>query len=459
MEYDLDMKSVIPKAPAYRRFLLLIALVVVWRVSAGCSHEPSETLTIAFSNDMNGEIRSCGCAADDFGGLGRRATLLNIVRDSTENFVLLDAGDFFGRELNYGKEKADVTMKSMVLMGYDGVVLGEKEFGFGVDYIVKRAGEIGLPVLVANLYDAATDSLLFPPSWVVNFASGLNVGLIGVVGARLKMPPQVPQGRLRFGDPKQAVEREIEELGDEVDIIVVLAHMPRGEAWKIVSDIPDVDLVVSGHEGKPMRTTRRVGNGFILQNSSKGLYMGVAFAVLEKDRRGIRNLTNQFLPLSQIYQDDEAIFKLFRAYDMSVAAKEKSAIPAAIFEARAGLKKPFAGSEACRDCHETEYEIWKSSEHAKAFAILEERSRQYDRDCTPCHTTGFYARGGFERLTVTPQLVDVGCEACHGNGHDHVLDPDAANTPDDAAESCRACHNAEQSPDFDFDTRWAHIQH
>jgi hypothetical protein len=458
MEYDLDMKSIIPETPAYRRFLLLVVLVVFWLVSAGCSQERSETLTIAFSNDMNGEIRSCGCAADDFGGLGRRATVLHIVRDSTENFLLLDAGDFFGRDLNYGKEKADVTMKSMVLMGYDGVVLGEKEFGFGVDYIVKRTEEIGLPVLAANLYDAGSDSLLFPPSWVVNFASGLNVGLIGVVGSLLKMPTQVPTGRLRIGDPKRAVQREIEELGDDVDIIVVLAHMPRGEAWKIVSDIPDVDLVVSGHDGKPMRTIRRVGNGFILQNSSKGLYMGVAFAVLQKDRRGIGKLTNQFLPLSQIYQDDEAISKLFRSYDMSVAAKAKSAIPAAVFEARAGLKKPFAGSETCRECHESEYDIWESSGHAKAFAILEERSRQYDKDCTPCHTTGYYALGGFERLALTPQLVDVGCEACHGNGHDHVRDPDAS-TPGEAAESCRACHNADQSPDFDFDTRWAHIQH
>jgi hypothetical protein len=453
------MKTKLRELHGWHRWVLFSFAFTIWIAIGGCSQEPPETLTIAFSNDLRGEIRSCGCPANDFGGLGRRATLLEIVRDSTDHFLLVDAGDFFGVELNYGKEKADVTMKSMAWMGYDAVVIGEKDFGFGVDYIVRRTQEIGLPVVVANVYDAVADTLLFPPSWVVEYASGLSVGLIGVMGNGLKLPPQVPEGVIRITEPIDAIKRELEEIRDRVEYVVVVAHLSRREAQAIATDVPEVDLVVFGHEGRPSGKgkSRRFGNAFLLQSPGKGLYLGVAFAVLDGDG-GIRKINRFQHPLSKDYEDHEAVAKLFRSYDMNVAAKEKSDIPSALFDARAGLKKPFAGSEACRECHETEYAVWKQSKHAEAFAILEGRARQYDRDCIPCHTTGFYKRGGFEHVTVTPELVDVGCESCHGNGHDHESDPGTLFT-DTAGETCRECHNDAQSPNFDFDAAWDRIRH
>jgi 2',3'-cyclic-nucleotide 2'-phosphodiesterase (5'-nucleotidase family) len=436
---------------------LVVCGLALAAMAAGCSKEQSETLTVVYSNDLKGVIRSCGCPVNDFGGLGRRATFVDITRDSTKNFLLIDAGDFFGAELNYGNEKADVTMKSMAFMGYDAVVLGEKDMGFGVDYIVKRSREVGLPVLVANLFDAAGDSLLFPPSWTVEYPSGLVAGLIGVMGNQLKLPPQVKKGSIRIGDPVQAIRREIKALGDQVDLVVVVAHLTRREAQTIAQEVPEVDLVVFGHEGRPMRTVRRFGNAFVLQVADEGRYMGIAFAVLDGEG-GIRKLDSYFPPMSKEYEDHEAIGKLFRAYDMNVAAKEKSTLSGAVVEARAGLKKPFAGSAACGECHEAEHAVWEESKHAHAFEILVGESREYDRDCIPCHTTGFFKRGGFEHLAVTPDLIDIGCESCHGNGHDHIQDPDTA-TDGDARAACGHCHTPEQDADFDFGPHWERIQH
>lgn len=438
--------------------------VAVWggalaAVVLGCGGGPEkkESLTIAFSNDMLGEIRSCGCAAKDLGGLGRRASYVVTVRDSTENFLALEGGDFFGSELNYGKEKADLTLKAMAWMRYDGVVIGENEFGFGLDYIVKRPRELGVPVIVANLRDAKTDTLLFPPTRELTLPSGLRVGLIGVISRGLKFPPQVDADAIRIEEPISVVERYAKELEGRVDLIVVLAHMPRGLAQAIPQRVLAVDLVVSGHEGKPMRRIRRFGRAFVLQVADRGRYVGVAHAALNEERK-ISSLVTDVSPLTTAWEDHEAIAKLFRSYDLSVAAKEETNIPAAVFEARAGLKKPFAGSQACEDCHEDIYAQWLTTKHAHAIDVLKEQSRHYDRDCTPCHTTGFYRLGGFENIAVTPELVNVGCESCHGNGHDHVEDTDVP--PDgDPVGACRECHTVDQTPDFDFDTYWDRIRH
>jgi hypothetical protein len=185
--------------------------------------------------------------------------------------------------------------------------------------------------------------------------------------------------------------------------------------------------------------------------------VGVAFAVLG-DERPIRTLSFGTTALSSYYADHEAVEKLFRSYDLSIVAKEKSAVPSGVYEARQGIERPYVGAEACKDCHTDIYDQWAGTKHAYAFEILLGKNREYDRDCTPCHTTGFYKRGGFEGLEVTPELVHVQCEACHGNGHQHANDPDMA-PEGDAVGVCVSCHNADQTPDFDFERYWARIAH
>lgn len=426
--------------------------------ASGCAEKrKNETLTIAFSNDLEGEIRSCGCPTDDFGGLGRRATFLRIVADTTENFLLVDAGDFFGAELDFGPEKAEITIKSMVLMDYDAVVIGEKDLGFGLDFILDKSAEYGLPVIVSNLRYAATNELVFPPHKITVLSSGLKVGLIGVMHPRLKLPPQVIPGSILIDDPAEAVKTEIEALRGNVDIIVLLAHADQRGAQNLAREFPEIDVVVHGHQGRPTRKAQKQGRAYVMQTTRQGQYMGVAFAVLNEDRK-IRSLATQFERLSDKFSEDEAVVKIFKSYGMSVFAKEKADLPPAIYEAQDGVKNPFPGSESCKDCHLVEFEQWLTTKHAGAFETLIGESRQTDRDCVPCHTTGFYKRGGFENLEKTPHLTGVGCESCHGNGHDHGVNPETA-TATKPETTCRGCHTDEWTPDFDFAVFWGRIQH
>ena len=100
-------------------------------------------------------------------------------------------------------------MKSMVLMNYHAVVIGEKELGFGVDFLVERSADIGLPIIVSNLSYAESGDLLFPPSTTTTLSSGLTVGLIGVMSHRLKLPPQVESGTgQNLGDTNLAHARK-----------------------------------------------------------------------------------------------------------------------------------------------------------------------------------------------------------------------------------------------------------
>ncbi len=431
--------------------LAALAMVAVSLSGCGVFTREPERLAIVYTNDVRGEIRSCGCATHDLGGLGRRATFMKVFRDTTQADVLLvDAGDFFSASINYGKEKADLTLKSMALMGYDGVVPGENEFSFGVDYFRERVRAVGLHVIAANLVDVAGDTLLFPASREVTLASGLRVGLIGVVSAALKMPPQVAPGSLAIREPAAAVQATVEALRPRVDVVVVLAHMSRGEIKTVAEALTGVDAVVNGHEGLPMRQVKRWGEPYVLQISAKGMYIGVANATLGGDKR-VARVTNSVVGLDKTFADHEAVAKLFQAYDMDVVAREKAALPI-------GHALTFAGAQACRACHAPIFEQWKGTRHAHAFEVLTSQKREFDRDCTPCHTTGFFKQGGFINASATPHLSGVQCEACHGNGSEHAKTP-SVKTDTIAKSTCRSCHTAEQTPEFDFATFWSRIDH
>ena len=147
----------------------------------------------------------------------------------------------------------------------------------------------------------------------------------------------------------------------------------------------------------------------------------------------------------------------------------------------------FVGPEACRECHEEQYDSWGGTRMANSFDVLlpgeKIQAKQMvglDPDfdysgeevCLSCHTTGYGLVGGFISLEETPEMAGVSCEACHGHGGtyvDGVMDPSAPDfRTSEAREAglvypptetvCRVCHN-ESSPfvgmeyQFDFDER------
>jgi peroxiredoxin len=120
-------------------------------------------------------------------------------------------------------------------------------------------------------------------------------------------------------------------------------------------------------------------------------------------------------------------------------------------------KAGYSGSEACEICHESEHETWLFTKHARAFDTLVKHGDSTDPECVSCHVVGYGEPGGFIRTSDTPQLENVGCEACHGPGGTHLSD-EPVEEPD-YEKICVRCHNPEHSLGFDFATFLPRISH
>jgi hypothetical protein len=95
--------------------------------------------------------------------------------------------------------------------------------------------------------------------------------------------------------------------------------------------------------------------------------------------------------------------------------------------------------------------------------------RDRDPTCVGCHVTGYLRPGGTGDIRLaTARLRDVGCEACHGPGVDHVAasgdvtPPGAPVAKHETAATgglrrqvpssvCLGCHTPDQTnSDFDY---------
>jgi predicted CXXCH cytochrome family protein len=99
----------------------------------------------------------------------------------------------------------------------------------------------------------------------------------------------------------------------------------------------------------------------------------------------------------------------------------------------------YTGSGMCQPCHEEVFETWKASKHAAEF-----KPENGDlQKCSICHSTGLSA------ANQVPIEMNVGCEACHGPGENHVSsdgDPEKIVTST-SADICGRCHNGNRSDD------------
>ncbi|WP_461209645.1 cytochrome c family protein [Desulfocurvus sp. DL9XJH121] len=117
----------------------------------------------------------------------------------------------------------------------------------------------------------------------------------------------------------------------------------------------------------------------------------------------------------------------------------------------------FVGAEACKDCHEQEYENFtkfakKAHSDRSVKLMASDLTEEEIKTCFTCHTTGYGQPGGFVSFEKTPQLAIAGCEVCHGPGSLHVEeggDPSLIKG-DLALQDCETCHNEERVGAFNF---------
>lgn len=213
-------------------------------------------------------------------GLSRTASIIAEIRAEATNSLLVDNGDFLqgnpmGDYIAYerGMKEGDMhpIITAMNTVGFDAATIGNHEFNYGLDFLMKSTAGANFPVVLSNLALEAganprADKTLFKPYAILDRtltdgAGNSHAIKVGVIGFT---PPQVMnwdrkhlEGNVTARDIVETATAYVPEMREAgCDIIVALSHSGIGSAQHSdgmenasvpLAGIDGIDAVVTGH--------------------------------------------------------------------------------------------------------------------------------------------------------------------------------------------------------------------
>jgi 2',3'-cyclic-nucleotide 2'-phosphodiesterase (5'-nucleotidase family) len=279
-------------------------------------------LTILFSSDLLGKVRSCGCTVKDMGGLGRRATFIEGVRASVDNLIVVDAGDMFGPGLDFNENEAQLAFESFSMMGLNEFTPGETDFVFGAPFLEELAKRATFDVLAANLVDRATGQPLFGAAYTVKeLPGGLRVGITGVLDEGIRFPAYIDTSSFTVLPASETLARLLPELKRKADLLILLSHSGMERSKALALEAPGFDLVVVGH-GKPIvKDLEKAGESIMLATGGEGQYVGRIDLKISAGGR-IDDGQLRLEPIEDSIELHPGVKELFKKYGVELTDKE-----------------------------------------------------------------------------------------------------------------------------------------
>jgi 2',3'-cyclic-nucleotide 2'-phosphodiesterase (5'-nucleotidase family) len=223
------------------------------------------------------------------GGLARRVDYVEKIRSERQWTLVLDSGDlFFGVPVNPDKDaalkKARLIGRAYRRMGAVAVNVGDLDLLQGVDFLRQEHVQ-GLPFVSANLLDPSKQRPFFPP-YLIREISGIRVAFFGL------LPPEsgpqagpairgANEGKILITDPAEAARKTMQELKGRADLIILLSDLGLYQDQMVAKAVPGIHFILGGHEGRLLGRSQQTGETYILQSSTKGMYVGRLRVLIE----------------------------------------------------------------------------------------------------------------------------------------------------------------------------------
>lgn len=384
------------------------------------------------------------------------------MRTEAPGLLLLSAGDFYAEKGILEMYRSRFLANMMVLARYDAVALGENELSYELKAIREEA-QTGLPVICANLY--FEDERLFQP-YIIKETGGSKIGIFALLGEN---PGDVDGIELR--DPVIEgldIVTQLEEEG--CDMVILLAHFKREELESLLHNMEGIDLVVRGHTERGEKASSdcadTIGGSFqdlgvpVLYSGDKGRALGRA--VMSPSAGGWELTDTTLVSLPKSAPIDTMVASMLNDFMVEEGERRKR-MQVTQFVSRdpitGKLREKYIGMETCARCHDRTASDFMVSPHFRTFKRLTESGNERNTECLACHTTGYRRFSGYDPESDEKggiNLRGVQCEACHGPGTKHTRD---GKYKERARKRCRDCHDAKNSPHFNFQTYWAKVGH
>jgi 2',3'-cyclic-nucleotide 2'-phosphodiesterase (5'-nucleotidase family) len=311
-------------------FLFALLLGIPLLIPNLCFPEQAwhKSLTILFGDSVNGMIEPCpSCdGGSPLGGLARRGSWVQSVRETRKEFLLLDSGDLFfdryrkaipAEDVTALSEKAHLILKCYNLLGYDALGIGDDDLTLGKDFLADLSKNASFPFISSNLMDKETGEPLFN-AHVIKEAGGLRIGIFSLVSPYFFSGDSDPRTRgIAFREPLEEAKSILGKIRPKTDLVVLLSHLGYTADIELAETVPGIDVILGGHSERSLSYPICVRDTIIVRTGSKGLNVGKLHVRPAPDRSSRPDASLEAaIPLSHSEKEHPEIAEWVEAYKM-----------------------------------------------------------------------------------------------------------------------------------------------
>lgn len=219
----------------------------------------SKHLTVLHTNDVHSYIDPFPPnhpKSPNRGGVARRASLIESIRQENPNVLLLDAGDIFQGTPYFNYYGGELELKLMSMMKYDLATLGNHDFDNGIDGFYSQRHHANFDFVSANYnFDNTVLNGIVKPYKIIH-KNGIKIGIFGLGIELAGLVDKKNYKETVYLNPVEIAKDMTRILKKEkCDLIICLSHIgyqyknepDKISDLKLASLTKDIDLIIGGH--------------------------------------------------------------------------------------------------------------------------------------------------------------------------------------------------------------------
>jgi hypothetical protein len=419
-----------------KRLLVSICVLAFAALSMSAIPKPSaqkgfaeNSLVIFLTGNDLGQLKPCGCAGGQLGGLDRRLAVFDTIPKTQR--LLIHTGSFIEKQSQQDLIKFNIIVRALAILGYDVVNLDAGD--------VDTAEKTGLLDAMSGIFNVLNSHRPGDPDANAKFTKTFSIGnkKLAVTIAAFDASNGNTDGIYELFDylPKNKTANILILNQCDEAITASIAEMGIVDAV-ICPTTSDKPMIIGNHDAKPL----------VFSVGLYGRYITKLTVTVDVNDKLDFNFSD--VPVTEDLPQQKELVELYKSYQGIV--KE-----AGLLEKTPKYQVPdsleYIGTHACAVCHEhaDEYDIWQTKPHSDAFNTLEKVGSQFDPECIVCHTVGMEYKSGYINEKQSDYLKNNGCENCHGPGSEHLRTLGKTKMPDQNPKAaCLSCHTPDHSGEF-----------
>ncbi len=288
-----------------------IVLILTWIAACTALSAQEEAVKILYFNDAH-EPDMVSTEGGYLGGVARMKTVVDSIRQSSPDALLLFGGDLGGGTLAGKLYRGSIMVDFLSEIGVDYANYGQHDFDYGLDNTQALTRRSKFTWISSNTLTTEGSPIDGSVPFVIHRIGSTSIGIIGLVD---KVDTSSPRSGITQRDIMDCAKSAIGHLSG-VDYIIAITQMNSKLNEQLLRECPQIDLILGEETSQYITNVHFVGDKMIIDGCGN---MGHLVEVSLRGEQGSQVISVH--PISTAVKPDERLERRVQAINDEIASR------------------------------------------------------------------------------------------------------------------------------------------